>query len=261
MLRSRRTATLAHRRGSGTHFVVVTVVRVRAVRVPARGKPGNSPPAPAGATTMGHRCCSAGPGNRNHGPWMSCPQQRWPIDAVTRPGRTASMAHRCGSPRGYARFAVAADQPLAAPGGQRTRGRASAGDLPILRLVRAYCPRSTGRDLTQHRWDIDVVRRAARTRQGRKSPARRFCSPAGGDGWCWCYLSAVFAAGRRPGGWSTRSPRVAGSPEDSTLRRAPTPALCRSGVRRAARVTLVTLGTAVIECRRVRLSSRYANPD
>ena len=118
-------------------FVIATVVRVRtrAVRVPARGKPGREPPAPAGAATMGHRCCSAGPGNRNHGPWMSFPQQRWPTDAVTRPGRTASMAHRCGSPRRYARFAVAANQPLP-PGGQRTRGRASAGSLPVLRLVR-----------------------------------------------------------------------------------------------------------------------------
>ena len=131
-------ATAAHRCGSGAYFVMVTVVRVRTrtVRGPAGGKPGNSPSAPAAAATMGHRCCSAGPGNRNDGPWMLFPQQRWPIDAVTRPGRAASVARRCGSPRGHARFAAAAaGKSGAAPGGQRTRSQARAGDLPVLRLV------------------------------------------------------------------------------------------------------------------------------
>ncbi len=85
-----------HIAGSGSYFEVVTVVRVLAVRVPARGRPGNSPPAPVAAATMGHRCCSAGPGDRNDDPWMSFPQQRWDINAVIRPGRTASLGHRCG---------------------------------------------------------------------------------------------------------------------------------------------------------------------
>ncbi len=50
----------------------------------------------SGNPPMGHRCCSAGPVNRNDGPWMSLAQQRWPIDAVARARRTASMGHRCG---------------------------------------------------------------------------------------------------------------------------------------------------------------------
>ncbi len=39
------------------------------------------------------------PGNRNDGPWMSLPQQRWPIDAVGRARRATSLGHRMAEPK------------------------------------------------------------------------------------------------------------------------------------------------------------------
>ncbi len=52
---------------------------------------------PASAGRQQHRCpilLFAGPGSRNDGPWMSFPQLRWPIVAVTRPAHI--MGHRRG---------------------------------------------------------------------------------------------------------------------------------------------------------------------
>ena len=95
----------------------------------------------SGNAPMAHRCCSAGPGNRKNGPWMSFPQQRWPIVVVRAPGRTASVAHRCGSPRGYAWFAVAAGQHGAARSTREPAVGARAGDLPVLRHGREVLSR------------------------------------------------------------------------------------------------------------------------
>ncbi len=101
--------------GTGGHFGAVETTP----KCPrCSGKTVRHPPHSSGNPPMSHQCRSAGPGNRNYGPWMSLPQLRWPIVAVTRPRAAASMAHRCGPPRGYARFAAAAGEFGAAPGGQ-----------------------------------------------------------------------------------------------------------------------------------------------
>ncbi len=148
---------MSHRCGSGVHNVEVTasgaaalfrVTRFPALPLPDPGVRRSGPPqllahrAPgrqprAVTATMGHRCCSAGPGNRIDGPWMSLPQQRWPIDAVARPRRTASLGHRCGDLSGNVRFAGAAGQFAAARSGSRAWRRVSAGELPVLRVAGA----------------------------------------------------------------------------------------------------------------------------
>ncbi len=82
---------------------------------------------------------------KNHGK-VPPPLQQDPRDPPHSHGN-APMAHRCGSPRGSARFAVAAGQPRAARAGPGPLRAACVGDLPVLRLVRA-CPGVTWRHLT-----------------------------------------------------------------------------------------------------------------
>ncbi len=130
--------------GSGSHFVMVTTGSDRTSRFsgssPSRRngdsiartsrKTGKSPaltsaagsPAAGGGpglaggsgeagisaqrtATMAHGCCPAGAGNRIYGPSLLRERHPWAIVAVTRPGATASMSHRCCSGRDWRRVA------------------------------------------------------------------------------------------------------------------------------------------------------------
>jgi hypothetical protein len=120
---------------------------VPAVQVPALDSPRHLAASPRAATaTMGHRCCSAGPGYRNDGPWMSLAQQRWAIVAVARPAGAASMGHRCGSLSRNVRIAGAVGKLATA-----SATRASSARSRFRRFVGLVsCPSGCGSGL---RWD------------------------------------------------------------------------------------------------------------
>ena len=82
----------ANRDGMSAYLDFLAAAFSQPFRSPVSGIPGTSPSASraAATATMGHRCCPAGPGNRNSGPWMSLPQQRWPNVAVARPSRSSN---------------------------------------------------------------------------------------------------------------------------------------------------------------------------
>ncbi len=116
---------------------------------------------------------------------MSFPQLRWPIVAVTRPRRTASMAHRCGSPRGYTRFAVAAGQFAVAAAARVPWRRPGAGELPVLRVAGAAAatgsaprrtpvtdpdPQAPAPSAPPHRYNHEISARAATLGHGCRQP-------------------------------------------------------------------------------------------
>ncbi len=134
----RSTTTMAQRCGSGSPFVVVTVVRVRAVRVPGSGRPG------PGSRQAGQ--FAAGPGNNDGPPMLLSPAgqpQPWPIDVVP----AATMTHRCGYP----------PRPDSIGG-------------PSLRFAARICPLRRCRQLRQL---ADVASRARRPRRPRRRGRRR----------------------------------------------------------------------------------------